>query len=103
MIKIRLFCAAGMSTSMLVSKMKKAAEEKGLEVDIEAFGESQMAKVLDGVAVVLLGPQVRYILPKAKKICEPLGIPVDVIASIDYGMMNGGKVLENALKLIKQS
>jgi len=101
MIKIVLFCAAGMSTSVLVSKMQKAAVEKGLEVEIEAFAESQMAKHLDGVSVVLLGPQVRYILPKVKKICEPLGIPFDVIVSVDYGMMNGKKVLEHALKLIK--
>lgn len=99
MIKIALFCAAGMSTSVLVSKMEKAAKEKGIDVEIEAFPESQMSKHLDGVSVVLLGPQVRFVLQKAKKICEPLGIPVDVIAPVDYGMMNGAKVLENALKL----
>lgn len=100
MIKIVLFCAAGMSTSVLVTKMEKAAKEKGIDVKVEAFPESQMEKHLDGVSVVLLGPQVRFMLPKAKQICEPLGIPVDVIAPQDYGMMNGAKVLENALKLI---
>ena len=41
MIKIRLFCAAGMSTSLLVNKMKAAAKEKGLEADIEAAGSVQ--------------------------------------------------------------
>lgn len=100
MIKIALFCAAGMSTSLLVRKMETAAKEKGLEVDIEAFPEAQMSKHLDGVAVALLGPQIKYILPKATKICGALGIPVAVIASVDYGMMNGAKVLESALKLI---
>lgn len=102
MVKIALFCAAGMSTSVLVNKMKKAAVEKGIEAEIEAFPEGQMSKYLDGVHVVLLGPQVRFILPKAKALCDPLGIPVDVIASIDYGMMNGAKVLDNALKLINK-
>ncbi len=102
MIKIALFCAAGMSTSVLVSKMKKAAQEKGVEVDVEAFPDASMAKHLNGVDVVLLGPQVRFILPKVKKLCDPLGIPVEVIASVDYGMMNGQKVLESALKLIKK-
>lgn len=99
MIAIRLFCAAGMSTSLLVNKMKDAAKSKGIEVDIEAFPESQMDKHLEKVDVALLGPQVGYTLAKSKKICEPRGIPVDVIPIVDYGMMNGPKVLDFALKL----
>ena len=99
MITIRLFCAAGMSTSLLVNKMKDAAKAKGIEADIEAFPEGQMDKHLENVNVALLGPQVGYTLGKAKKICEPKGIPVDVIPMVDYGMMNGAKVLDFALKL----
>ncbi len=99
MITIRLFCAAGMSTSLLVSKMKDAAKAKGIEVDIEAFPESKMDSHLENVNVALLGPQVGYTIAKAKKICEPKGIPVDVIPMVDYGMMNGAKVLDFALKL----
>ncbi|MFN3367529.1 MAG: PTS sugar transporter subunit IIB, partial [Exiguobacterium mexicanum] len=34
MMKIGLFCAAGMSTSMLVEKMKAVAAERGLEAEI---------------------------------------------------------------------
>lgn len=99
MLTIRLFCAAGMSTSLLVSKMKEAAKSKGIEVDIEAFPESQMDKHLDNVDVALLGPQVGYTIAKARKVCEPKGIPVDIIPMVDYGMMNGAKVLDFALKL----
>ena len=33
-MKIVLVCFAGMSTSLLVTKMKKAAEERGLQVQI---------------------------------------------------------------------
>ena len=102
MIKIRLFCAAGMSTSLLVNKMKDAAKTKGIEVDIEAFPEGQMDKHLEDVNVALLGPQVGYTLGKAKKICEPKGIPIDVIPMVDYGMMNGQKVLDFALKLAEK-
>lgn len=102
MVTIRLFCAAGMSTSLLVNKMKEAAKVKGIEVDIEAFPEGQMEKHLAGVDIALLGPQIGYTIGKAKKICEPLRIPVEVIPMIDYGMMNGGKVLDFALKLAEK-
>jgi PTS system cellobiose-specific IIB component len=103
MIKISLFCAGGMSTSVLVSKMKKAAEDKGIETEIQAFPEAQMAKKLEGLDVVLLGPQVAYILPKAKKICDEKGVPIAVISNLDYGMMDGAKVLDFALKLVKKN
>lgn len=102
MVKIRLFCAAGMSTSLLVIKMKEVAKRKKIEVDIEAFPESQMDKHLNNVDVALLGPQVAYTLVNAKEICKPKGIPVDVIPMVDYGMMNGEKVLDFALKLAKK-
>ncbi len=101
MVTIKLFCSAGMSTGMLVVKMKKAAESKGIEVNIEAFPQGQMAKHLEGLDIALLGPQVAYTLSNAKKICDPKGIPVAVIATVDYGMMNGEKVLDFALKLIE--
>ena len=102
MVTIRLFCAAGMSTSILVNKMKEAAKEKNIEVDIEAFPQGQMDKYLDNVNVAWLGPQVAYTLSKSKKICDSKGIPIDVIPMVDYGMMNGEKILDFALNLAKK-
>lgn len=99
MIKIRLFCAAGMSTSLLVNKMKETAKAMNIEADIAAAGETKMLEETDGIDVALLGPQIRFKLAEAKKICEPKGVPVDVIPMVDYGTMNGKKVLEFALKL----
>ena len=101
MVTIKLFCASGMSTSVLVNKMKDAARAKGIEAEITAYPESQIDKHLDSMDVALLGPQVGYRLANAKSLCEPKGIPVQVIPMIDYGMMNGAKVLELALGLIK--
>ena len=41
MKKIMLVCSAGMSTSMLVSRMLKVADEKNIEVSIFAKAEAQ--------------------------------------------------------------
>jgi len=38
MTKILLCCAAGMSTSMVVKKMRESASNKGIEVQIDAVG-----------------------------------------------------------------
>ena len=53
----------------------------------------------EGCDVVLLGPQVRFMLAKAKELLEPKGIPVDVIEMRAYGLMDGKGVLEKALKM----
>lgn len=59
---IMLVCSAGMSTSLLVTKMQKAAEEKGMEADIFAVSASDADNNLESknVDVMLLGPQVRF-------------------------------------------
>lgn len=98
---IRLFCAAGMSTSVLVRKMEEAAVQKGKDVDIKAFPFTDMEREIEGIDVALLGPQVGFQLNRAKEICEPKGVPVDVIPMQDYGMCNGMNVLKFAYKLVK--
>ncbi|MBC1575894.1 PTS sugar transporter subunit IIB [Listeria booriae] len=97
---IMLVCSAGMSTSLLVTKMEKAAEERSLEATIFAVSEAEAPDNINKIDVLLLGPQVRFLESKFKKKLEPLGKPVAVINSIDYGMMNGEKVLNQALSLL---
>jgi len=99
MLKIVLLSAAGMSTSMLVKKMQEAAKAKGLEAEIAAYPESQLAKVGPTADVILLGPQIRFALKKITAEAEKFNVPVDVIPPADYGMMNGVKVLALAEKI----
>ncbi len=51
--------------------------------------------------VVLLGPQVRYMLHQFEQDLESKSIPVDVIPMTDYGMMDGMKVLSLAENLME--
>ena len=60
-------CAAGMSTSLLVNRMKEAAETKEIEFQIEAHPVGQIEKYGEAADVILLGPQVRYELKNVKK------------------------------------
>ncbi len=97
---IMLVCAAGMSTSLMVERMKKAANAKGIEADIFAVSAGEADSYLEKVDVLLLGPQVRFMKKQFEEKGAPFDIPLDVIPMTDYGMMNGEKVLEQALKLI---
>jgi cellobiose PTS system EIIB component len=101
-MNILLCCAAGMSTSLLVTKMEKAAVEQGIECKIWAESADAVKKHIDDADVLLLGPQVRYLLPQMKKLGEEKNIPVDAINPIHYGMCNGPEILKTALALINK-
>ncbi|WP_410014662.1 PTS sugar transporter subunit IIB [Sodalis sp. RH24] len=100
MPKILLCCAAGMSTSMVVKKMLKAAEIKGLDVEIKAVGLEEFAEQLPHYDCCLLGPQIKYKLGDFKIIADEQHKPIVVINSMDYGMMNGEKILNDTLALL---
>jgi PTS system cellobiose-specific IIB component len=98
MKKIFLLCSAGMSTSLLVNKMKEAAKNQGYEYDIAATSLANLKDIKDKADIILLGPQVRFDKERVEK--EVTNIPVDVVDMTAYGMMDGKKVLDQARKLL---
>ncbi|QGU87926.1 PTS sugar transporter subunit IIB [Erwinia sorbitola] len=100
MYRIMLCCSAGMSTSLLVRKMVESANERGIPVEIEAYGVAEFETEFPRYQVVLLGPQVKYMLKTLSEKAATHGIPVQPIEPMDYGMQRGDKVLDFALSLI---
>lgn len=101
MIKIMLACSAGMSTSLLVTKMEAAAKAQNIDAQIWAISEANLADEITKCDVVLLGPQVRYVLSRAQEMAKPHNIPVEVINMMHYGTCNGKLVLDRAIELSK--
>ena len=93
MRKIVLLCAAGMSTGMLVIKMREAAKEMNYECEINAYAVAEANEKAKDADFVLLGPQIRFQLDNVKKICGE--VAVEAINVQDYGMMNGKNVMKH--------
>lgn len=100
-MNIALFCAAGMSTSLLVNKMKDAAAKRGLDATIAAYSEGDLKAKLSEIDVALLGPQVAFKLKQDKELGAAAGVPVEAIPMQLYGMMDGEKVLQLAIDLVE--
>jgi PTS system cellobiose-specific IIB component len=100
-MKIVLICAVGMSTSLIVEKMKKEAASRTLDAQIIAVPMDDFDRHIDGASVMLLGPQIRFKLTEFERKGNEKGIPVAMINSMDYGMVNGKKILDAALALVK--
>lgn len=99
MTKILLCCSAGMSTSMVVKKMRAAADSKNIDVEINAVGSEEFDANVAEYDCFLLGPQIKYKLEDFKARVD--GKPIAVINQMDYGMMKGEKILTDALAMIK--
>jgi len=95
--KILLACSGGFSTSMLVQRMQESAKAKGLDIEILAVAEDSIHDHLDS-DILLLGPQIGH---KLEDLTEELDFQVFVIDMMDYGMMNGEKVLSDLLEKLK--
>lgn len=104
MKRIVLACSAGMSTSLVVTKMEKEATARGLELKIYAIPEQNLREELQeygqDIIAVLLGPQVRFKLAENQKLTDSYQVPIAVIDPVAYGTLNGAKVLDQALNLV---
>ncbi len=99
-MNIMLACAMGMSTSLLVTKMKDAAKAQGKNykiwaVDIESIEDEQ------DYDVILIGPQVSHRIEEVKDMLDGRKIPIQVIERYAYGKCDGAAVLTMAEKMIE--
>ncbi len=97
MRKILLCCAGGMSSSLLVLRMRQAAEQQNYECEIETDGYMWIEKKAKDADVLLVGPQIRHHLQNLRK---QISCPVEVIDMKLYGTMDGAGVLEVAKKIL---
>ena len=96
---ITLICAGGFSSSILLREMEKSSDKKGLDIKFNAISESKFDQYKDETDILLLAPQVRYLEKQILSKYNMDNIKIMIIDSIDYGLMNGEKVLTDALSL----
>lgn len=95
-MKILLVCAGGISTSVLMKKMKAYWKEQGMELTIDAVGVSEYNDVYMDYDIIMIGPQIGY---RKSEIVEDTNIPCAVIESVDYAIANCPNIMKLAEKL----
>lgn len=99
-MKILLLCSAGMSTSLLVRRMRQEAEKENINADIWACGDSESYVEIQKADVILIGPQMRFLEKKTQMIAGKN--PVRVVDMMTYGRMDGKKALQMAMDALKE-
>ena len=102
-IKVLLVCAGGMSSSMLEDKIRKAAGAAGRDMELKAIDSMRMSLwdfEKDHMDIILVAPQVRFKKRSIAEKAEPLGIVVQDIDTVAYGMMDGEKIFSQVIEAI---
>lgn len=98
-MKILLCCSMGMSTSIVVSAMKKAAQKQGKSYDISATDINSVDEEDEVPDVVLVGPQVAGALDSVHEQLEGTKAKIAVMNKTDYGNVDGAAILKFAEEL----
>lgn len=88
-----------MSTSLLVTKMQKVSEADGNQDVILACSVDELELHIDNCEVVLIGPQIRYKSKSISEIAAAKNKGFAIIDSVNYGMVDGKKILTQAYQL----
>lgn len=99
-MRILLACATGMSTSMLMEKMREYTKSQGKDYKIWAVDIESVERYEGEFDVLMLGPQVIYRFAEMKEKYD-CSVPVSVISAVDYGRLNGANVVKAAEALIE--
>lgn len=100
-MEVLLICQAGMSTAIMCRKIEAEAVKAGESLTISAAGLDSVADSSQGKDMVLLAPQVKY---AAKEIRQdvPKEIPIMIIPSQDFGMMQGDQVYKKMMAVFRR-
>lgn len=79
--------------------MNKEAADQSIDATIDAYSVDDLEEQLKIADIILLGPQIRYKKREIFKKAEEAGVPIDVIDMKAYGVLDGKKVLKQALDL----
>lgn len=102
MVNIILVCAMGMSTSLMVNKMKNAAKTMNVDVNIVAMSSDEFFEEPVKTDALLIAPQISFRTDEIKEAFGGKIAVIDVISQMEYGMMKGDLVLKRVLEKLEK-
>ena len=102
MYKIVLVCQYGASTSMFAARMNAAAKKWGIDAECKAYPESRLEELIEEADFLLLGPQIGYKKDEFMEEFPQYASKFHVLNSMDFGTLNGEKVLRSLINMDKE-
>jgi PTS system cellobiose-specific IIB component len=103
-VKVVMVCAAGMSSSLLCTKISEAAKKRGISMEVQSLPSMTYKEIAyDDVSAILIAPQVRGQKSEVERYIASLGLslPIIQIGFTEYGLVKGEVVLDYLLKALQ--
>ena len=100
-MKNRIVLCRRLSTTMLMDSMKKTVKDSAkLNIDdfqFTAIPVDLLQSEVEGMDVLVIGPQIAHKIDYIKPIIDPYHIPYVIVDKDTYGKMDGATVMKMAL------
>lgn len=100
-----LICAAGITTGLLVRNMEKSIEEQDLPIHVFSAPSIVAQQIIkdDAVDAIMVGPHISHELMRLKDLLNHENIPYQMIDKDSYRLLDGEKVVEQAMSLMRRN
>lgn len=101
-LNVLLVCGSGASSGFMAANIRKAAAARGLEMDVTARSESEIANYVEDIDCLLVGPHLASEMDYIKEDIEGYDIKLDIIDKAAYAKLNGDMVVDQILKIFDE-
>ena len=92
--KILLSCSGGLTTSYFAYSIQEMMNHRDLGIQVDAVGYSDIDNVANEYDIILLAPQIAYMLPEYR---EKYGNKVMTIETVDFATSDFEGIIQKAL------
>ncbi len=96
-LSVLLVCGSGASSGFMAANIRRAAKERGLEINITARSESEIENYIDDIDSLMIGPHLAYLLDEIDEIIDGRDIKAIVMKPEYYSTLDGKKALDHLL------
>lgn len=97
-MNVLLVCGSGASSGFMAANIRKAANQKGLDISIKARGESEIENYIDDIDALMVGPHLAYILDEIEEYTHGTDVKVVLMKPEYYATLDGEKALQHLLE-----
>ncbi len=98
-MRIVVVCGAGASSTFAALRIRRAAESRGMAVDVHAAGEQTLAEALAGADALLVGVHLVPRLGSLEQLARAASVPVAVLPD-ETRTLDGDAALDLAIAII---
>lgn len=98
-MRIVVVCGAGASSTFAALRIRRAAEARGLDVEVRAAGEQTLAAELADADALLVGTHLAEKLPSLERDAAAASVPVAVLPD-ETRTLDGDVALDLAIAII---